>query len=111
MIKVIALLPKRSDLSEDDFARHLLDVHLPLVAALPGLKKLAVNWVHPDPSGAAPAYDAIAEDWFEDPAALQAALASPQAAEIGADAATFLDLARFQFLIVREESVPLGGPA
>jgi uncharacterized protein (TIGR02118 family) len=77
MTKVIVLLPRRADLSREEFRRHLEEEHLPLVQRLPGLRRLAVNEVMPGPDGAQPAYDAVAEDWFDSPEAVQAALASP----------------------------------
>jgi uncharacterized protein (TIGR02118 family) len=107
MLKLIVFLPRRPDLSREDFERHLRDTHTPLVAGLPGLRRLVLNVVLPDPNGPPPAYDAVSEDWFDGPEALQAALASPGGQAINADAATFLDLSRLQFVVVREEVVPL----
>lgn len=107
MLKLLVFLPRRPDLSPDAFERHLRETHLPLVARLPGLRRLVLNVVQPDPSGPPPAYDAVAEDWFDGPEALGAALASPAGQAINADAATFLDLGRLQALVVAEEAVPL----
>jgi uncharacterized protein (TIGR02118 family) len=109
VLKLMVLLPRRADLSREAFDRYLRDTHAPLVATLPGLRRLVVNHVLPDPSGAEPAYDAIAEDWFDSPEALQAALASPEGQAVNADAPNLLDLARLQFLVVQEEEVALPG--
>ena len=68
-----------------------------------GLRRLVVNHVLPDPGGAAPAYDAIVEDWFDSPGALQVALASPEAQAINVHASNLLDLALLQFFVVQEE--------
>jgi uncharacterized protein (TIGR02118 family) len=78
MVKVILLLPRRADMSPEAFKQHLRETHLPLVTKLPGLRRLMLNWVLADPNQPPPAYDAVAEDWFDDPAAMGAALASPE---------------------------------
>ena len=105
-MKVILLLPRRGDLSREDF-QHLRETHLPLVTRLPGLRRLVVNWVLPDPNEPPPAYDAVAEHWFDDPAAMGAALASPEGQAVAADVPNYLDLSRFALLVVEEEDVPM----
>ena len=61
MVKVIVLLPRRGDMSREDFQQYLRETHLPLVTKLPGLRRLVVNWVLPDPNEPPPAYDAVSE--------------------------------------------------
>ena len=78
-----------------------------MVARLPGLRRLVVNWVLPDPNGPPPAYDAVAEDWFDDAAAMGAAFASPEGQAVVADGPNYLDLSRFALLVVEEGNVPL----
>ena len=108
MIKVMVLLPRRDGMSQDEFARYARDHHVPIVTELPGLRRLVFNHVLPDPNGPPPAYDAVAEDWFDDLAAAGAAFASPEGQAVIADAANFLDMARLQVLAVEEEEIPLG---
>jgi uncharacterized protein (TIGR02118 family) len=107
VVKVIVLMPRRGDMSREDFQQYLRETHLPLVTRLPGLRRLVVNWVLPDPNGPPPAYDAVAEDWFDDPAAMGAALASPEGQAVVADVPNYLDLSRFALLVVEDEDVPL----
>src|ERR687890_1964382 len=107
MVKVIILLARRDGMGREDFTRHTRDQHLPLVAKLPGLRRLVVNHVLPDPNGPPPVYDAVAEDWFDDLAAMGAAFASPEGQAVQADAANFLDMARLQVMAVEEEEIPL----
>jgi uncharacterized protein (TIGR02118 family) len=107
VIKVIILLPRRSDMIPEAFARYTQEQHLSLVTQLPGLRRLVVNRVLPDPNGPPPAYDAIAEDWFDDLAAMGAAFASPEGQAVLADAPNFLDMSRLQVLAVEEEDIPL----
>jgi uncharacterized protein (TIGR02118 family) len=107
VIKVIVLLPRRDGMSREEFARYLRDHHFPIVTKLPGLRRLVFNQVLPDPNSPPPAYDAVAEDWFDDLAAMGAAFASPEGQAVIADAANFLDMARLQLLVVEEEEVSL----
>ena len=107
MLKLMVFIRKRGDLSEEAFERHLRDTHAPLVARLPGLRRLVLNRVLPDPTGAPPAWDLVAEDWFDGPEAMQAALASPEGRAVQADAPNFLDTSKLQCLVVREDEVTL----
>lgn len=107
MLKVMIFLSRHPESSAEAFDHHLRETHAPLVAQLPGLRRLVVNRVQPDPNGPPATWDAIAEDWFDNLEALQAALASPQGQAVNADAATFLDLSKLQFLLVQEDEVPL----
>jgi uncharacterized protein (TIGR02118 family) len=91
VVKVVVLLPRRSDMSREDFERYLRETHVPLLVRLPGLRRLVLNWVLPDPNGPAPAYDAVGEDWFDDAQALNAAFASPEGKAVANDTPNFLD--------------------
>ena len=103
MVKLIVLIPRRGDMSPEDLQQYLRETHLPLVTRLPGLRRLVVNWALPDPNGPPPAYDAVTEDWFDDPAAMGAALASPEGQAVVADGPNYLDLSRVALLVVEEE--------
>jgi len=107
VVKVIVLLPRRSDMSREDFERYLRERHLPLVVRMPGLRRLVMNWVVPDPNGPAPAFDAVAEDRFDDAQAMGAALASTEGKAVIDDVPNFADMSRFGFLVTEEEEVPL----
>ena len=107
MLKVMIFLRRRDDLSAEAFERHLRDTHTPLVTQLPGLRRLVLNRVLPDPSGARPAWDVVAEDWFDSPEAMQAALGSAQGQAVNADAANFVDMSKLQFLVIHEEEVTI----
>jgi uncharacterized protein (TIGR02118 family) len=109
VVKAIVLLPRRSDMSREDFERYMRETHLPLVVRLPGLRRLVLNWVLPDPDGSAPPYDAVAEDWFDDAQAMGAAFASPEGKTVANDISNFLDMSRFRLMVTEEEDIPLGG--
>jgi uncharacterized protein (TIGR02118 family) len=107
MVKLVVLLARREGMSREAFELHARYYHLLPITQLPGLRRLLVNRVLPDPSDPAPAYDAVAELWFDDYATVSTAFASPTGEALLADAPAFLDLTRFHVLFVAEESVPL----
>ena len=107
MVKVVLLLHRRADMSIDEFRRYWHERHRPLVERLPGLRRLVLNDVLPSLDEAEPACDGIAEDWFDSVESMQAAFASPEAQAVSADVVNFLDLSRFQMLMVTEQEVPL----
>jgi uncharacterized protein (TIGR02118 family) len=111
MVKIVLLLNRRPDLSIDDFRRYWHETHRPLLERLPGLRRLVLNDVLPAPDGAPAACDGIAEDWFDSVEAMQAAFASPEAQAVTADVVNFLDLSRFQLLMVDEQEVALAAEA
>ena len=111
MVKIVLLLYRRPDLSPDDFRRYWHETHRPLLERLPGLRRLVLKDVLPGPDGGAGACDGIAEDWFDSLEAMQAAFASPEAQAVSADVVNFLDLSRFQMLMVAEQEVPLAAEA
>ena len=107
MLEVVILTRRRADLSREAFDRHLRETHLPLVARLPGLRRLVTNSIRPDPAGAPPEWDMVGEDWFDSAEAWQAALASPAGQAVIADGANFVDPAVSRFLLVEEEEIAL----
>ena len=107
MLKVIILTRRRADLSRAEFDRYVRETHLPLVARLPGLRRLVANSVHPDPAGASPEWDMVGEDWFDSAQAWQDALGSPTGQAVIADSANFADLAGSRFLLVEEKEIAL----
>jgi uncharacterized protein (TIGR02118 family) len=107
MVKVVLLLHRRGDMSTDEFRRYWHERHRPLVERLPGLRRLVLNDVLAGPNEMPTPCDGIAEDWFDSVESMQAAFASPEAQAVAADVANFLDLSRFQMLMVTEQEVPL----
>jgi uncharacterized protein (TIGR02118 family) len=64
------------------FETHYRDVHVPLAAKIPGLRRFTLT--KPHGLGAAAPF-LVAELWFDDAAALDAALRSPEGAAAAAD--------------------------
>lgn len=108
MIKLVALVRKKSGMSADAFRDYWLGTHAPLAAAIPGMRGYRIN-IAGDPGDMAPAgYDGSAEIWFDDRVAMEAGLGSAQGVIAGDDTAHFTDAIEF---LVTEEHVILPGTA
>lgn len=97
MIKRLTSWHVRSDVSEEEALRHWRTHHVQLVRALPGLRRYVQNHCTQGPAadaGAKLPYTGLGEVWFEDFAAAQAAMQTPEWKVVLEDAATFMDMAR-----------------
>jgi len=104
MLKAMFFVHRRSDLSGDAFRRHCREVHAPLIARLPGLRRYVLDFTVSDPGGPALFCDGVAELWFDDAEALHEALSSAAGAAVLADQSSFLDAPRSQMIMVEELS-------
>jgi uncharacterized protein (TIGR02118 family) len=86
--KFMVLINKLEDISFEEYERYFFEEHLPYVLRIPGLRAYKVNLRHPEDEDAP--YDGISEFWFDDRAAFDEAMASPETEATLADAATFL---------------------
>ena len=86
MVKLIALYSRPDDV--EAFERHYREVHTPLVRKMPGLRRLEVSRVTGSPAGE-PRYYLIAEMYFDDARALEAALRSDEGRAAGKDLMSF----------------------
>ena len=105
MTKVIYVLHRRPDMDRDEFRRYWRDVHGPIAARMPGLRKYVQNHGLPDPASGDLPCDGVAELWFDSPEALQAAFASPEGVATMADSPNFLDMDRVGEMVVKEVAV------
>ena len=105
MTKVIFVVHKRPDMDRDEFRRYWRDVHGPLAAKIPGLRKYVQNHGLPDSASGALPCDGIAELWFDSPEAMKAAFASPEGIATTADIPNFLDPDRVGEMVVDEIAV------
>src|SRR5579863_1256570 len=104
MIKITALAIRRPELSHEQFMRHWVDVHAPLVDALPGVRRYVQNHILAEQAAPVPptgvALDGIAELWFDDRAAFERAFASPEGQRLAADGALFIG--KISFFVIDE---------
>ena len=87
MVRIVALHPEPKDRNE--FDRYYLEVHMPLVQRLPGVKKIRYGRVTGTPDGGTSPYYLVADVYFEDRQALEAALSSTEGQAAMADVPNF----------------------
>ncbi len=113
MIKIFALLPKKPDISDEQFHRHWREVHAPLALRIKTLKRYVQSHRLPQSiSGfAASPYEGVAEVWFDSVETATGLRTNPDYLN-GAytDEPNFIDTAGLTFLLTRE-NVVVAGPA
>jgi uncharacterized protein (TIGR02118 family) len=88
MFKLIILLNKSEDMTEEQFAKYWLDIHSPLARNMPGLRKYTVNLVQHPPNWD-PEYNGVVELWFDDRNSMKKAFASSEGQLTQKDSETF----------------------
>lgn len=120
MIKLVYCITRRADVAPAEFHRYWLEEHGPKVKAVADAIG-ACRYVQSHTTlheanvalqasrGLADAYDGITEVWFEDEAAFERAMSTPEGQAAGAmlvaDEATFIDFARSSVFLTREHVI------
>lgn len=76
MFKLIVLLKKKDNITEEEFTRHWLNTHVPLAKMMPGVRRYVVNLVKKPPNREAD-FNGVVELWFDDVESMKKAFASP----------------------------------
>jgi uncharacterized protein (TIGR02118 family) len=108
MIKTIGLLTRKDGWTPAQFMKHWVEVHAPLAHAVPGLRRYVQNHIQaertrPDIPTTAVEIDGIAELWFDDQAALEAAARTPEMKALHADGAKFIG--RIKSYVAEEKTI------
>jgi hypothetical protein len=114
MVKGMLLVPRRRDLSREEFIRHYEQVHLPLVLShFPGLLGNVRNYVLPDAAADLP-FDCVTEFWWPTREHFDRAVAhlgSQAGLAIREDEEQFIDRERMVMFLVDERITELPGAA
>lgn len=106
MVKGMLLVPRRRDLSREEFLRHYEEVHVPLVLAhFPGLRGNVRNHVLPSTGSSEPPFDCVTEFWWDTREQFDRAVAylqSEAGREILEDEERFIDRPRMLMFLVDE---------
>lgn len=105
MIKLVYCITKLPTLSFADFSRYWQEVHGPIGARIPRLRKLVQSVTVRRADDPAPDYDGMAELWFESWEDLLAARQSPEWRAATADEANFIDPARTAYFVTQEREI------
>jgi uncharacterized protein (TIGR02118 family) len=108
MIKTIGLLARKPGWTHEQFMQHWVEVHAPLAHAVPGLRRYVQNHIQDertrtDIEALALEIDGVAELWFDDRAALEAAARTPEMQALHADGAIFIG--RIRSYVVEEKTI------
>jgi len=112
MIKSIRLFKRKPGMSVQAFQEHWLNLHGPLVAKVPGLKRCVQSHALVQGYGKGDLlFDGIDERWFWSPQVLQAVCKSPEGEAVVRDEATFLDcsrtvLMRVDVFVIKDGPIP-----
>jgi uncharacterized protein (TIGR02118 family) len=92
MVKLIALLKRKPQLSKEEFAQRWLEEHTKLSSQLPGLLEYRINIANDyQDNNAEPMFDGTAELWWESVEAMEASFASDIGKRAGQDADEFCE--------------------
>ena len=102
-VKNIEFIQHRPDLSIDAFQKYWRDVHGPIAATIPQIRRYVQSHVRASAysGGRTPAYDGLAMTWFDDTNAMRAAATTPQYARTRGDEPNFI-APDPRFIITRE---------
>jgi uncharacterized protein (TIGR02118 family) len=108
MIKTVGLLTRKGGATHEQFMKHWVEVHAPLAHKVPGLRRYVQNHIvgerrRADIGETVIEIDGIAELWFDDHDALEAAARTPEMQALHADGAIFIG--HIKSFIVEEKIV------
>jgi uncharacterized protein (TIGR02118 family) len=108
MVKLVYCIRKRSDLDHAEFLRYWRDVHGPIGARIPGLRKLVQSHAVTIPGDVRrPDFDGIAELWFDSMESLLAARTSAEWRASSDDEANFIDPNTTAYFVTEEYEISL----
>jgi uncharacterized protein (TIGR02118 family) len=106
MIKLVYCITKRPDLTDAEFFDYWRNIHGPIGARIPGLRRLVQSHTIVGQSEfPAPDFHGMAELWFDDLAALAAARQSPEWHASTADEANFIDQTKVALFVTEEFTI------
>jgi len=102
MVKVVAIIHKRPDMSREEFLRYWREVHAPLASGMEGVRRYVINPALEPFAPGATAFDGVAELWFDDAVAARRAFGSPVGIATTQDLAKFARPEKTQIVIAEE---------
>jgi uncharacterized protein (TIGR02118 family) len=106
MIKLVYCIAKRTELTDEEFFRYWKNVHGPIGARIPRLRKLVQSHRISIPGDKfRPDYDGIAELWFDNVEDLLTARQSPEWKASSDDEANFIDHTKVAYVVTEEQVI------
>jgi len=106
-VKNMEFVTHKPGMSIDAFQKHWLEVHGPLGAAIPVVRRYVQSHTRRSiyDSGKTPMYDGVAITWFADTQAMRESATTPEYARTRADEVNFIAPGRLPFIITKEHSI------
>jgi uncharacterized protein (TIGR02118 family) len=109
MIKLVYCITKKPGLSDEQFFHYWKDVHGPIGARIPCVRRLVQSQrIAIAGDTRPPDYDGVVELWFDDEAALLEARESTEWKASSEDEVNFIDHSRVAYVVTREYVVVEG---
>jgi uncharacterized protein (TIGR02118 family) len=106
MIKLLYCVTKKAGFSDEEFFHYWKNVHGPIGARIPGLRRLVQSHRVRFPGDTRSSdFDGAAELWFDDFAALLAARNSPEWKASTADESNFIDRSKVAYFLSEEHII------
>lgn len=106
MIKLVYCVTKKPGLTDEEFFGYWQNIHGPLGARIPGLRRLVQSHRVTVPDDRyRPDYDGMAELWFDSIADMLAARQSPEWKASSADEAQFIDADKVAYFVSEERVI------
>jgi uncharacterized protein (TIGR02118 family) len=106
-VKNIEFVVHKSGMPIDDFQRYWREVHGPLGASIPMVRRYVQSHTRRSiyDSGKTPVNDGLAVTWFDDTRAMRESATTPEYARVRADEANFIGSGRPLFVIAKEHVI------
>jgi len=106
-VKCVDFLTRKAGLPVEEFQRHWLMAHGPIVAAVPALRRYVQSHTRRSAyeAGRVPPYDGAAITWYDSADAFRAAAAGAEYARVAADRPSFLSMDRIRSILTREHVI------
>jgi uncharacterized protein (TIGR02118 family) len=107
MVKLAEFPHRRNDLEPGDFHRYWTEVHGPLAAKIPQIRRYVQSHVRPSAyrGGRQPLYDGVAQVWFDSTDAMRASALTPEYKAVREDEPNFIAQQPLDVIITRERII------
>ncbi len=105
MIKLVYCIAKKPSMTDVEFGEYWRNVHGPIGASIPGLRKLVQSRCIKLADEYEPDFDGMAELWFDSPEALLAARSSPEWKAASEDEVNFIDHRHVAYFVSEEHVI------
>jgi uncharacterized protein (TIGR02118 family) len=106
-VKNVEFITRKPGLAVDEFQRYWREVHGPIAAQIPVIRRYVQSHTRPSAyeRGRAPAYDGVAITWFDDTQAMRASAATAEYVRTRADEPSFIAPGDPPFIITTEHVI------